>query len=345
MDGEYQMRMAVVLIVSLFSAAAVSALDIYVAPILYVDETADNSRNTSKVQGELIAALRAVETGVMLQFDSLKDNEINPPVSLSDAVTVCRNEQIEYLLYGYVTRRTNNVLVELRLFEYSSRVVMKTFFGMDDPEHYERLIEDMTMKILKYIGEKFNLEIIPERINVTQLKIPVIVGYWTPIGGDWVSVMLGTVAAGSGLVLIPTDNLFMIKGMPCYLSTGLEIKYRLGVGNVDEYEAYNHTLYMMMPLRLHVSLTPRHQVYMGLGYIYFLEFFSFADKYDDSGDYIYNNMGLNISIGYQFHINRILSIFFRNDFDFLFNEHSLITYSPSLGLDIKVYEREIKKRW
>ncbi|MDR2941332.1 MAG: hypothetical protein LBV17_01920 [Treponema sp.] len=339
------MRITAVLIVSFFSVVAVSALNIYVAPVLYVDETANNSKSTGKAQGELIEALRAIETGIVLQFDSLKNNNINPPVSLFDAITVCRNEQIDYLLYGYVTKRANNVIVELRLFEYSSRTVMETFFGMDDPGHYERLIEDIAIKVLKYIGVKFNVEIIPERRDVTQLKIPVVLGYWTPVDGDWVSLMLGTVAAGTGLVFIPTDNVFMIRGMACYLSTGLEVKYRFGVGNKARYEAYNHTLYMMMPLRLHISLTSRHQVYMGLGYVYFLEFFSFADKYDDSKDYTYNNMGLNICIGGQFKINETLSFFLRNDFDFLFNERSLITYSPLLGLDIKVYEKEIKKRW
>jgi len=342
------MRLSVVVSALLFfvvTSVTMSALDIYVAPVLYVDETENNSRNTSRVQGELITALHAVQTGIALQFNTLKNNEINPPVSLTDAITVCRNEQIEYLLYGYVTKRTNNVIVELRLFEYSSRSIMKTFFGMDDTEHYNRMIEDIVMKTLQYIKEKFNLEIISERKDVTQLKIPVIAGYWTPITSDWFGLMIGTVAAGTGFTFIPTDNLFLIKGIPCYLSIGLEVKYRYGMGDKKRYDAHNHTLYMMMPLRLHISFTPRHQIYMGLGYVYFFEFFSFADKYEDSKNFLFNNMGTNGCIGYRFEINNTLSIFLRNDIDVLFNEHSLITYAAMLGIDIKVYEKEIKKRW
>jgi len=303
MNREYQLKIKAVIIVSLFSVIAiskVSAFDIHIAPVLYVDETEERNRNTNNAQSELIDALRSVETGVVLQFNT---------------------------------------------FEYSNRTVMKTFFEMDDPDNYDRMINDITMKILKYVREKFNLEIITERKNVTQLKIPVIIGYWTPLGSDWIDVMLGTVAAGTGFVFIPTDNLFMIRGMPCYLSTGLEIKYRLGIGDKERYEAYNHTLYMMMPLRFHMPFTPRHQIYMGLGYIYFLEFFSFADKYEDSKNFLFNNMGTNGCIGYRFEINNTLSIFLRNDIDVLFNEHSLITYAAMLGIDIKVYEKEIKKRW
>jgi TolB-like protein len=337
--------MTMILLVALFLIAGLSAMDIYVAPVLYVDETADNTRNTNKVQHELITALRTAETGVNLQFDLLKKNDVNPPVSLFDAMTVCQNERIEYLLYGYVTKRTHNVSVEIRLYEYSSRVIIQSFFGMDDNEHYDRLIEDIAMKVLDCVRERFNLDIILKRPSITRLMIPVIVGYWTPLENDWIRVMLGTVSAGTGLTLIPTDNLFMIRGTALYLSIGLEVKYRLGIGNPSRYEVRNHTLYMMMPLRLHISLTSRHQIYTGLGYVYFLEFFSFADKYDDVNNYMYNNMGVNAGIGYRFQMTPNLSIFFRNDFDFLFNERSLITYSPMIGLDIQIYNKEIKKRW
>jgi len=324
---------------------AVFGLDVYVAPLLYVDEEADLKRNTDRVQADLLGALWAEETGMALQFNRLKDNRINPPESLAEAVTVCRNERIEYLLYGYVTRREHSIQAEVRLFDYNNRLVLQSFFGMDGSTQYDRLIKDMAWKILTHIGDVFKLEIVTEKSGVTRLTIPVLVGYWTPMDSGWVEVLLGTAAAGTGLEVIPTDRLFITRGIPWYLSVGLEAKYRLGVGNPDRYEAYNHTLYLMMPLRLHILLAEKHGFFIGLGYVYFLEFFSMADKYDESRSYIFNNMGLNVDFGYRFTINDTLSIFFRNDFDFLFNEHSLITYSPSIGMNIQVYRKEIKKKW
>lgn len=339
------MRMALFLIAIFLSCLAAHALEMHIAPIMFVNETEGHNRNTGRVQSELLAVLRTVETGINLQFVSLKDNNINPPVSLTDAMTLCRNEHAEYLLYGYVTKRTHNFIMEVRLFEYSNRNVVQSFFGMDDPEHYDRLIEDITKKILLYIEDRFNLEILTERKKITRLEIPVMIGYWTPMDKDWVEVMLGTVAVGSGLVFIPSDNIWVVRGMPCYLSTGLEVKYRLGVGNPDNYKAYNHTLYLMTPLRLHIVLMEQHQVFIGLGCVYFLEFFRMADNYSDMETHVYNNMGLHIGFGYRFMLNQTLAIFFRNDFDFLFNKHTLVTYSPVIGLAIQVYEKEIRKKW
>ena len=338
------MKTALFVAVMFFPAFAFS-LDVYVAPLLYIDETAEFSRDTGRAQSDLLTALWAVETGVALRFDRLKDNRINPPQSLTDAVTVCRNERIEYMLYGYVTRGEYNIRAEIRLFDYVNRRVMESFFGMDDSMHYDRLIEDMANKILAYIGDIFHLEIMPDKTGVMRFSIPVTTGYWTPMDGGWVNTMLGTVAVGSGLEFTPTDNLFVFRGKTCYLSTGLDIKYRLGVGNPSGYEAYNNTLYLTMPARLNILLARQHEVFMGMGFVYFLEFFSMTDKYDKSRNYVFNNVGLNINFGYRFSINDVISIFFRNDFDFLFNERSLITYSPVIGMNIQVYNKGTRQEW
>jgi hypothetical protein len=339
------MKTAVFLMTMLLSVVAVPALEIHVAPVLYVDETNENRRDTGRVQVDLLTMFHAVQTGAALQFNRLKNNGINPPESLFDAVTVCRNEQIEYLLYGYVTRRAHNVVAEVRIFEYSSRTVMQSFFGMDDPSHYDRLLHDMTNKILQYVGEIFKLEIIEEKTEITRIALPAALGYWAPMDSGWNRAMLGTVTMGSGIVFIPSDNIWVIRGMPWYLSTGLDIKYRLGVGNPAQYKSSNNTLYFTMPLRLHITLTNLHEVFMGLGYTYFLEFFSIADKYSDREKHVYHNMGLHATFGYRFALNDTLSLFFRNDFDFLFNERSLITYAPVIGLNIQLYEKEIQKKW
>jgi hypothetical protein len=339
------MRQILFLILALLPAFVLFSLEIHVAPMLYIDETDGNWRDTSRIQGELLTELRLVETGVVLQFEQLKDNRINPPESLFEAVTVCRNEQIEYLLYGFVTKRAHNVFAEVRLFEYSSRTVLHSFFGMDSHEHHERLIADIANKVLQYVGERFKLDIVAEKKEATRFEIPMIVGYWRPIDSGWSNLMVGTGAAGSGFVFIPSDNIWVIRGMSWYISTGLEVKYRFGFGNPERYDSYNHTLYLTMPVRLHIALTRQHELFAGVGYTYFLEIFLFADKYADSKRYIYNNMGLYSGFGYRFKFDKVMSIFFRNDFDFLFNERSLITYSPTIGVNIQVYEREIRKKW
>lgn len=324
--------------------AAVFGLEIYIAPLLYVDETAERSRGTKNAQADLLAALWSAETGAALQFRPLKNSRINPPESLFEAVSVCRDEGIEYLAYGYVTRRAHAVQMELRLFDYSGREVMQSFFGMDDIDHYDRLISEVGMKVLAYAGEAFKLDAVIGKTETTRIAIPIMAGYWTAVNGGWTEALLGTAAAGSGLAFVPTDKLFTISGMRFYLSLGLDVKYRLGIGNPARYEAYNQTIFVTTPVALHMALKPRHEVFTGLGYTYFLEIFSMFDRFDDRKIYVYNNMGMLISFGYDFAMGRAISLFFRNDVDFLFNERSLITYAPMIGLNIQVYAKEIKKR-
>ncbi|MCL2880323.1 MAG: hypothetical protein FWF29_08775, partial [Treponema sp.] len=97
--------MALVLSILLLPLSGAAALEIYIAPVLYVNETGGNNPDGFNIQSDLLAAFHATETYSALQFDRLKDKTINPPSSLFDAVTICRDEQIEYLLYGYVTKR------------------------------------------------------------------------------------------------------------------------------------------------------------------------------------------------------------------------------------------------
>ena len=321
------------------------AIEINVAPILHVDETSETNRGNSRVQSDLLEALQRIETGVVLRFSGLRDNRINPPQSVTDAVNVSRNEQINYLLYGYVTRRSHSIQMEIRLFDYENRSVLQSFFSMDDSGNYERLLDDMARKIIIYMGNTLNLELIPEREQNMQLLIPITLGYWTPVQSEWVDVMFGTFRAASGIVFIPSDNLFTFWGFSWYLSTGLDIKYRLGVGNPSNYEAYSSTIYFTIPASINAYLTMRHEAFFGLGFVYFLELFSMADKYNESQNYVFNNVGLNVNFGYRFNINEKVSVFFRNDFDFLFNENSLITYSPAIGVNIQVYKTEARNRW
>jgi hypothetical protein len=321
------------------------AFSVNVAPILYNDETGSSSTTAPQVQQDLLGALWAIETGVILRFEDLSNNRINPPQSLTEAFNVCRVERIEYLLYGYVTRRTHSLQMEIRLFSFENRSLMQSFFGMDDSDNYMRLINDMAQKILTFLGESFELEISPVNISTTRVSIPLSAGYWTPLESSWFDLMMGTVNAGTGIELTPTDNLFVIRGLPCYFTIGLDLKYRLGTGNPSGYEAYNHTFYITMPVRFHMRFARRHSIFIGAGFVYFLEYFLMADKYDESRSFLFHNTGLNACIGYQFLLGKRVSMFFRNDFDFLFNEKSLITYSPVLGFNFHVHVKEERKRW
>jgi hypothetical protein len=324
---------------------AVGALEIHIAPVLYVDEVAGERKDSGRVQRDLMNYLGKIETGYQLGFKAVGGGRINPPESLLDAITVSRDEKADYLLYGYVTRSSYTFQAEIRLLDYEGRQIKQNFYGMDDPEHYERLIADISQKILSYLGDVFNVRIYVEKPSFTRILTPAAVGYWTPMSSDWTRYLIGTVNISAGFSIIPSDNCFVIKGKSFYFSTGLDAAYRLGVGNPDSYESFDHSLYLILPVNLHMVLAERHHIFTGLGFIYFLDFFNITQKYTDSNTFIYNNMGLHIDFGYQFFLKENLIFCVKNNFDFQFADKSLISYSPGFGLSFMIYEREIKKKW
>jgi hypothetical protein len=321
------------------------ALEVYAAPILHIDEAGGNNGGRGSMQEDILEALGAIETGMDLRFIKIRNSRINPPESVVDAVEVCRSEGVDFLLYGYLTKRAYNYQAEIRLFDYENRQVRQVFYGMDDSGHYDRLVKELTVKIVEYIAEVFHLRIVEEEPAFTRMFIPGGVGYWTPASSDWTRRMIGTVNISSGIAVMPSDRIFVLHGFPFYISTGLDVAYRLGVGHPARYDAYDHSLYFNLPVFLHAALRDRHHVFAGLGFIYFLDFLNITQKYSDSEIFFYNNTGMSITFGYRFFLKKALVLFFRSDFDLQFAGKVLFSYSPLIGLEFQIYEKEIWKRW
>ena len=321
------------------------SLDIFVAPVMHIDESENLQRNTVMVQGDLLRSLRQAEAGMELNFFALSDKRINPPVSITEAVSVCRNERADYLLYGYITKKTYTVEAEIRLFDYGERSIRQVFYSMDDSKNYERVISDLSAKIHAYISKTFNLNILTDSPSYAHLALPVGAGYWTPMSPQWTSLMIGTVKGNTGFTLIPNDRCFTVMGKAFYFSLGLELAYRLGLNKPDVYKAWYHSMIFSFPVRMHMGLWERHQVYIGAAFNYFVDILDAALKYREKENLVYNNPGFNLRFGYQFILTPKLVLYFNNSFDFLFIEKPLIAYSPGLGAEIRFYSKELKQKW
>ena len=339
------MRVMFIAFILLSPITIAYCMEVYIAPILYVDETADNNLFEKNVQADLLKALRLYETGIVLRFIRVQDNRINAPVSLRDAISISQSERASYLIYGFLTEKEHAFYMEVRLLDYENRRVMSSFFSMDDLNNYDRLLNDIAVKLLRFIESNFNLEIIPERDKYTRILIPANLGYWTPITKDWADVLRGVVTLGSGFEFIPSDNLWILSGYNSYLSTGLNLCYRFGLGNPSKYESYSHNIYSSFPITFNADLTSEHKFFLGLGFVYILEIFYIEKMYMEMQKYIYNNFGINVNFGYCFKFNEKISLFFRNNFDFIFSSPALITYSPVIGINFKVYEKEKIEKW
>jgi hypothetical protein len=322
------------------------AVDVFIAPFLYIDEKGDVVNQQSGIHHDLYRELNKIETGTNLQFLSVRNLRMNPPQSMLDAAMVCRNEKIDFLLYGYIAKRDYTYNAEIRLYSYEGKSIIKTFYGIEDHSEIMRMFEDLAIKIVEYMINEYNLAIVLGEPEYFEFWMPFNIGYWTMIGQEWASVTLGVAFASIGIEFIPSDRLFVMSGKPAYLSTGINVGYRYGMGNKEvAYEAVSHIITITGTGRFHVKLNSRHSVNAGIGASYSFEILRVSEHYLDPKGRIYNTFGIEAELGYIFRITPRWSLSFENVFECRFFEPLMFTYSPRIGVKYLMYHIEVKKKW
>jgi hypothetical protein len=293
----------------------------------------------------LFRKLQGVETGTELVFSLVSGRGTNPPQSLSEAIRVCQNEHANYLLYGFISYRDYTIYSEIKFLSYEQRAVTHVFYAVDDLDNLDRLIEDLTIKILSFIEDSFNLQILEKESRYTEWWLPGSLGYWTPIGHDWTKLIIGTGLFNGGIRFVPTDRLFVWKGMAFYLSAGFEVSYQFGLGNPDRYKAYDHILSGHIPIRMHMKLNEQHSVSFGAGFLYTFDLLQMEAPYEDSALTPYRAMGISGILGYEFKLRDTISLIFDNQAEVHFYERPIFTYSPRIGVSYRFSSREVVKKW
>ncbi|QQO11004.1 hypothetical protein [Breznakiella homolactica] len=338
-------RRVMTILVLLLVPYCVKGMTVHMAPVLYIDETKDMLKDHRFAYREILRELHGIETGMVLNFTALSDELIAPPQSMVDAATVCRNEKADFLLYGFIVKRDYTIQIEIKLFDYSNREIIRSFYAIDDHGNYERMIGDVAVKIVSYFNETFNLGLAGGRGSFVQISMPASVGYWTPLGSRWNDLLIGTGAVTVGFEIIPSDNCFIAFGKRFYFSTGIEAEYRLGLGRPDAYSGYYHSILLTVPVRLHLAVSEHHSFFMGAAFQYVLDILSVEEPYADAETRVYNNLGAGADIGYQLHFSERVSFYFDNLFTVLFTEEPLFSYSPHLGVKVMLYTKELKRTW
>jgi hypothetical protein len=328
-----------------FWPAFIEAMDVHVAPLEYIDEVQGVVDSRQPLHTALLQEIQRNDTGTGLQFFPLRNRQINPPRSVLDAVRVCQDEHIDFLLYGFISKRDYTFYAEIKFFDYAGRAILKTIFAADDLDSYDRMLTDLSNKIISYVNAQFNLAVLDETPRYTELWIPVDAGYWTPLGTEWNRLLMGTVAANTGLQVIPLDRLFVSGGKSFYISTGLGISYRLGMGNPSAYEAYENIITITGPVRLHLNLNRQNSISAGLGVQYSLDIMTVQEHYLDVSTTLYNTFGLEAYLGYTLKITKNLALYLDNVFEARFFTPLMFSYSPRLGIKFLVYSREEVKKW
>jgi hypothetical protein len=322
------------------------AMDIYIAPFLYVDEAEDRVSQQSGAHNDVLRQLNRIETGAALQFFPVDNTRMNPPQSVLDAVRVCRDERLYFLLYGYVTKKDYTYYAEIRLYDYEKRAIIQSFYGADDHGNYERMIEDMAHKIVRYVDGEFHLAIAFDEPEYYEFWLPFNAGYWTAMGRQWTDLLLGVAAVSAGVEFIPNDRQAVLLGKSFYASVGISAGYRFGMGNEPvAYEAADHIITVKGSGRLHMRLSPQHSLFVGFGVSYSADILRASEHYLEPRNRVYHTPGIEGSLGYYFKITPEWALSIENIFERRFFSPPMIVYSPRVGAAWRFYRREVIKKW
>ena len=341
------MKRKILYLAFLLSCGMLSGLEvIHIAPFYHIDETKDEVRPSNNHHKKLIEKLQSVETGLQLIFTLTQEERgQNPPQSLAEAIRVARNEQANYLLYGYFAEKDYTMYAEVKLLDYESRSLARIFYSVDDLDNHDRLLSDLSTKILAFVEETYNIKILEHEMEHSEWRMYGELGYWTPMGSDWTRLMIGTGAAAAGIRFIPNDRLAIKRGFLLSLSAGLELSYKFGLGNPDLYAAYDHTLTIGLPFRLHAKLNPQHSISAGIGLLYTFDFLSFKDPHDDREMKIFRGLGNSLMAGYGFRMKENISVTADNRFEFHYYDRILATYSLRIGIEYLLSRKEAVRKW
>jgi len=319
---------------------------IRIAPFYHIDEVKDSVNYNNDFHKKLFNKLNSVETGIDMDFSVLSiPRGQNPPQSLSEAVRVCQNERANYLLYGFIASKEYTFYAEIKLLDYGRRSLSRTFYSVDDTDNMERLLDDLSKKILSFVEEAFNIPVLERPPAFTEWSAFLKIGYWTPMGEDWTKLLVGTAMADLGFWVTPTDRLKVNYGYLSSLSTGLDLSYAFALGTRDRYDAYDHIIAVGLPIKLNFKLNSQNSLHTGVGLIYIFDLLYFKDPYDDSVLKVYRCFAGSLFLGYGFKIKEYLSFTVDNQLQLRFQRHPMPVFFARIGIDYRFSKKEVVRKW
>jgi hypothetical protein len=263
-----------------------------------------------------------------------------------DAIKVSKEEKAEYLLYGFVEKKEYTYRAEIRLLDFEKREIRKIFYSSDDVENYERVIKDLSYKIVSYLDAIFALRIEEEKPGKLILSVPVSLGYWSYLSSEWMNTAIGTGAISTGLDLITNDRAFPNFKHKTYLAWGANLEYRYGVGKEDVELKGMHIISLGFPVRVHIeSLSKEDGIFLGVGFYYEFDIANIEEKYRESKNSLYTHVGIMGSFGYQWRFNEKIKIAFDNIVDMGLQNPLMVSFSPRVRMLYSIYTKDRADKW
>ncbi len=319
-----------VLILAVLAQLDLSAMELFVAPLVLQDETGGAALSQHPDVD------RVQSLGDMLTAEVLAVQRSNEPSggsvrSFLDAARLCESQGYGYLLYGFVKSSPYSLYAEVKLLDAEKNEVAASFFNSDDRDHYDRLMRDLAARIVDYFYVDVGLKSVEKKPPARNLvSFPLSLGYWTPASGNWNPVLSGLGSVTLGFRFTPVSPLFKVASREGEVSFGLDAEYALGM-NQPSYESFFlHSLRFRMPAEVNVRLGKGHNLGFDAGPLLQIDMMSqdrrFAPTYADTSA----TGGISIAAQYSYTASRMVAVGFSTVIDIAMYAQPLVTVSPRL---------------
>ena len=326
-----------------WATAGVYGEQVYIAPILTVDEGGESYGIDERYRDDIYTSIEE-QKGALAMTAVKTPAQIKTVRSSYDALKVCKEEKIEYLLYGWIKKGEHTYEGELRIFDGEGRKNIYTVYEKDGAAEYEAFIRNISRKVVRKLEELFYLPAEEKDETHSKINVQAEIGYWTFMNKDWLKYLTGTISVGGGLEVIPKDVVFSWKKINMYFSIGFAADYRLAVSGKEAIKSYLHSIDIAGYTNVYVNFHNEHTIYGKTGVFYDFDILSYSDKYADGKVSYSGAIGMVFGLGYKYGISEKVKLVFESDFECIFYKKVMGKYKGTFGVEVEVFKKEYKGR-
>ena len=328
-----------VCVIAVLHTVAAHGEYVYIAPILSVEEGEEGYELDERYQEALYQSLEE-QKGALDMMAVKTPAQIKTVRSSYDALKVCKEEKIEYLLYGWIKKGEHTYEGELRIFDGEGRKNIYTVYEKDGAAEYEAFIRNISRKVVRKLEELFYLPAEEKDETHSKINVQAEIGYWTFMNKDWLKYLTGTISVGGGLEVIPNDGAVLTKKMNLYFSIGFAADYRLAVSGKEAIKSYLHSIDIAGYTNVYVNFHNEHTIYGKTGVFYDFDILSYSDKYADGKVSYSGAIGMVFGLGYKYGISEKVKLVFESDFECIFYKKVMGKYKGTFGVEVEVFKKE-----
>lgn len=309
--------------------------------VVYNDEGKKDLINKN-VNNDLVKLLDGYWFNDCVKFERAVNEKTGSVNSTIDAIRVCNMLDCNFVLYGYIKKTSVNFYAEIKLYDKENAKVQKVFFSSDDINNYDRLIQDISIKIRDYFIDLYKIKTekqLQESLHDLQFDMPASLHYWAPIDKQWSSVLLGIVGMNVGVDFYPEFLILVKNNRKVDFNFRFELGYKYGRGNPDYYPINYNAISVTAPFMLNYHLNNKNTLSLGIGPLYQLILANVQKKYESPSKIIQNEMGLEFIFNYSYALNDKWKLLFELDGDLFFTNRSFAVIKPKIGFIWNFYKK------